>query len=208
MIGQTVGIASEPEPRTLSEVLSELPRDRSVTLDETLGAMGTRAHGFALILLALPDALPLPIPSLSAILGLPLLFVSAHLAAFGEGRGLPRRVGRFVLPRRLVGALRDRVAPWLRRVERLSHPRWQAIAGQDRTLAIVCLYLSALLLLPLPFFNTPPSLCLLLVAWGMVQRDGFFVLAGLLGTAGVTAALVWIAERLGALAVAAAELAL
>lgn len=208
MIGQAVGIVADAAPRPLSEVLAELPRDRSVTLGETLGAMGTRAHGCALILLALPDALPLPLPSLSAILGLPLLIVSAHLATYGEGGRLPKRARGFVLPRRLVGALRDRVAPLLRRAERLSHPRWQAVAGQDRTLAIVCLYLAALLMLPLPFFNTPPSLCLLLVAWGMIQRDGVFVLAGLIGTAGVTAALIWIAERLGALAVAAAELAL
>ena len=100
------------------------------------------------------------------------------------------------LPTGLVGALRERVAPLLKRAERLSHPRWQPLAEPERVLALVCLYLSAVLLLPLPFFNAPPAVCLALLAWGMVQRDGVFVVAGLAGTAGVTAALGWLAERL------------
>lgn len=190
----TIAMA-EPGMRPLSEVLEDLPRGRSVTLGETLDAVGTRAHGCALLLLALPDTLPLPLPSLSAVLAIPLLAITAHLAAFGGSGGLPRGLGGVALPTGLVGALRDRVAPLLRRAERLSHPRWQPLAGPERVLALVCLYLSAVLLLPLPFFNTPPAACLALLAWGMVQRDGVFVVAGLAGTAAVTAALGWVAER-------------
>lgn len=192
-----IGVAG-PGERPLSALLEELPRGRSVTLGEALDAMGPRAHGCALLLLALPEALPVPMPSLSALLALPLLAVTAHLAAFGGSGGLPRRLGGVALPRGLVAALRHWVAPLLRRAEGVSHPRWQPFP--ERALALVCLYLAAILLLPLPFFNTPPALCLALLAWGMVQRDGVFVVAGLAGTAAVTAALGWIADRLWLLA--------
>jgi hypothetical protein len=192
----------EMAPQRLSEVLRGLPRDRAVTLEETLGAMGPRAHGCALLLLALPDALPLPLPSLSAVLAIPLLLITLHLAAYGTGRALPARLGGFALPAALVGALRDRVAPLLGRAERLSQPRWQPMAGHERLLALVCLYLGAVLLLPIPFFNTPPALCLVLLALGMVQRDGVLVVAGLAGTAAVTLALGWIGERLWTLGAA------
>lgn len=193
---------AEPMARPLSEVLEDLPHGRSVTLGETLDAVGTRAHGCALLLLALPDTLPLPVPSLSVVLALPLLAITAHLAVFGGSGGLPGRLGGVLLPMGLVGALRVRVAPLLRRAERLSHPRWTPLAGPERALALVCLYLSAMLLLPLPFFNAPPALCLALLAWGMVQRDGVFVVAGLAGTAVMTAALGWLADRLWMLGVA------
>ena len=186
----------------LSDILRDLPRDRAVTLEETLGAMGPRAHGCALLLLALPDALPLPLPSLSLVLAVPLLLVTVHLLAFGTGRGLPARLGGFALPAGLVGTLRDRVAPLLGRAERLSQPRWQPLAGRERLLALVCLYLAAVLLLPIPFFNTPPALCLVLLALGMVQRDGVLVVAGLAGTAGVTLALGWIGASLWSLGAA------
>lgn len=189
----------ESGSQRLSDVLRGLPRDRTVTLEETLGAMGPRAHGCALLLLALPDALPLPIPSLSAVLAIPLVLVTLHLAAFGTGRALPSRLCGLALPAGLVRTLRDRVAPLLGRAERLSHPRWQPLAGRERLLALVCLYLAAVLLLPIPFFNTPPAVCLALLALGMVQRDGVLVMAGLAGTAGITLALAWIGGSLWSL---------
>lgn len=176
--------------RTLSLVLKELPEDRSVSLGELLSQVGTGVHGFALLLLSVPEALPLPLPSLSAILGVPLIIISAHLAWFGEESRLPSSVRDRILPTWLLGFLRTRVAHVLARAERHAHPRWQRLAGRDQSLGFVCLYLSILLLLPIPFFNVPPALCLALLAWGMVQRDGLAVIAGLVGTVIVTAALV------------------
>jgi hypothetical protein len=180
--------------RTLTEVLRGLPEGRSLTLGELLAATGSRAHGVALLLLGLPEALPLPLPSASAVLGVPLVVISAHLAMFGEAATLPRRLRERALPRWLLGALRQRVAPLLGRAERLSHPRWMRLAGRERPLGVVCLYLSVLLLLPLPFFNVPPALCLVLLAWGMVQRDGVAVATGLVGTVAMTAVLGGLVE--------------
>lgn len=179
--------------RTLTQVLRDLPVGRAVTLGDLLAATGARAHGVALLLLSLPEALPLPVPSASLILGLPLMGISLHLALFGEAGPLPRRLRERVLPSWFLAALRGRLAPMLARAERLSHPRWLRLARQERPLALVCLYLSALLLLPIPFFNVPPALCLVLLAWGMVQRDGVAVAAGIAGTVAVTAALAGLA---------------
>lgn len=199
-----MSLAADPAPAPaeppLSEVLAGLPEEGPLTLGGALDAMGSRAHGCALLLLAIPDAIPLPVPSLSLILGLPLLAVSAHLAVTGEHGLLPRRLRARTLPPGLVTALRGRVAALLRRAERMSRVRLRQVAGRARLLGLVCLWLSALLLLPLPFFNTPPAVCLVLLAWGMVQRDGVFVVAGLAGTAGVTLALWWIADSLWRLA--------
>lgn len=179
---------------TLSRVLRDLPEGRAVTLGALLAATGSRAHGVALLLLGLPEALPLPVPSAAAILGVPLVLISGHLALFGETGALPGRLGDRALPSWLVGALRGRVAPLLGRAERLSHPRLPALAAWQRPLGLVCLYLSLLLLAPLPFFNVPPALCLVLLSWGMVQRDGVAVVAGVAATLAMTAALAGLAD--------------
>jgi hypothetical protein len=180
--------------RTFTRVLRDLPEGQAVTLGDLLAAAGSRAHGAALLLLSLPEALPLPLPSASAILGVPLVVVSAHLMLFGEAGALPRRLRERALPPWLLDLLRRRVVPLLGRAERLSHPRWLRLAGRERPLGLVCLYLSVLLLLPLPFFNVPPALCLVLLAWGMVQRDGVAVAAGLAGTVVLTAVLLGLVE--------------
>lgn len=180
--------------QSLHRMLGNLPDGGGLTLGALLEAAGSRAHGVALLLLALPEALPLPVPSASAVLGVPLLIISAHLVLFGAGASLPRRLRARALPAWLLGLLRERVAPILGRAERLSRARWMPLARGDRLLGLVCTYLSVLLLLPLPFFNVPPALCLVLIAWGMVQRDGVAVLAGLAGTVAITGALAGLVE--------------
>lgn len=187
------------ETQSLSQLFQDLPAGRPLTLGEILAAFGSRAHGCALLLLAIPEALPLPIPSMSGILGVPLVAVSAHLALFGETSALPQIVRGRQLPPRLVDVLRFRIAPIFQRAERLSRPRWPEIADWVRFLGLICLYLSLLLLLPLPFFNAPPALCLVLLAWGMVQRDGVFIVGGLAGTFAVTLTVAWFAEWLRSL---------
>jgi hypothetical protein len=187
------------DERPLTRVLRDLPEGRTVTLGGLLSAIGPREHGAALLFLSLPEALPAPLPSVSVILGMPLVLISAYLALFGEAGALPQRLCDQPLPPRLLAALRGRVAPLLDRAERLSHSRWPRLAEQEWLLGLVCLSLSVLLLLPLPFFNVPPALCLVLLAWGMVQRDGVVVAAGLAGTAAMTALLVGLLGTAGPL---------
>jgi hypothetical protein len=88
------------------------------------------------------------------------------------------------------------VNPYLARAERITQTRWSALARRQRLVGLVCLALSLVLVLPIPFMNTPPSLCLVLLAWGIVQRDGAFVLAGLAATLALGVALALLAGQL------------
>jgi hypothetical protein len=183
---------SEP----LSEVIASLPEGEDLDLDEVLDRFGARAHGTALLLLGLPDAIPLPVPSLGAILGPPLALVSLHLAVFGDGGHRPSRLRRWRLPARWVALMKRYVNPYLAKAERITQTRWSALARRQRLVGLVCLALSLVLVLPIPFMNTPPSLCLVLLAWGIVQRDGAFVLAGLAATLALGVALALLAGQL------------
>lgn len=185
----------------LSDLIDALPEGRDLSLEEVLGTLGSRAHGTALLLLGLPDAIPLPVPSVGAILGLPLALISLHLAVFGGTGPLPQRVRRWHMPARVVALLKRYVAPYLARAEAVTRPRWRALAGRQRLVGLVCFLLSLVLVLPVPLMNTPPSLCLVLLAWGIIQHDGVFVAAGLVATAALALALVLLVEGLVALAV-------
>ena len=54
----------------------------------------------------------------------------------------------------------------------------------------VCLLLSLIVFLPIPLGNMLPALAICLLALGILERDGLWVLAGLLGAA-AGVALVW-----------------
>lgn len=150
-----------------------------------------------LLLLALPDTLPLPVPSTSTVLGIPLVIVAAHLVLRGEGSQLPERARTIAVPRRVVSAVARYAVPVVMFLERLSRPRLGFLLRSDRALGLVCLYLSILLLLPIPFVNAAPALCLAAIALGMIQRDGLIVAVGLVGTGALTALLIFFADWMG-----------
>ena len=171
-----------------SDTFSRFLRDLSVLarghpdgplLARVLERLGARAHGATILILALPEAVPLPIPSIGAVLGIPLIVVSAHLALYGESGRLPRRVLRWRLPMRIANVISQRIAPVLARAELWSRPRLQLIARRERLSGLVCLTLSIMLFLPIPLMNVPIAMALVVLAWGLVQRDGLIVAAGL-----------------------------
>ena len=178
------------EPATLSDVLRMLPEGQSLAFSELSERLGSRVHGLALLLLSIPDAIPLPIPSVSLFLSLPMAAISLDLAIRGESGDIPDWLGRRRVPDAVIALLRTRLAGALARGERLSRQRWSTVAGRERLVGLVCLILSLILLLPIPFFNTPPAIAMALLSWGIIRRDGAFVFVGLMAAATVVLLLV------------------
>jgi hypothetical protein len=177
---------------TASHILRSLAARKSKTISfgDMMATAGARVHGLGLLLIVLPETLPLPLPSASTVLAIPLLMISLHLAISGEGSRWPKRLDTFHVPRSAVASVVRHLAPVLEWFESMSRPRWAAFAGQERLIGLVCAYLSLILLLPLPFVNAPPAICLALIALGLIQRDGVLIALGLAGTVMTTFALV------------------
>lgn len=169
----------------------------TVSFLDMMNAAGARVHGLALLLLVLPETVPLPLPSASLVLAIPLFLISLHLAIFGEGSRWPARLNTVQIKRSAVAATARYVSPVLEWFERMSRNRWRIVARHDRVIGIVCAYLSLILLLPIPFLNTPPAISMALIALGLIQRDGLLVMLGFVGTAATTIALIWIVVLAG-----------
>ncbi|MBJ3763683.1 exopolysaccharide biosynthesis protein [Maribius pontilimi] len=181
--------SEQPDAGGFAALIRDLDSRRAdgetVTLGDALDAAGARVHGVAILLMALPEALPLPIPSFGAVLGVPLILVSLHLAFYGERGDLPPRARRVRLPDRLIDLLARRVAGPLERAERLTGDRLPALANLERLVGLVSIMLSFLLFLPVPFLNMAPALALVCLSWGLIQRDGFVVGLGLAVSVGI-----------------------
>jgi hypothetical protein len=150
----------------------------------------------ALLIFILPEVVPLPVPSIGAILGIPLILIAGHLMLFGEHAGFPERLMKVSIPVSALRAVTRYVAPVLDRFEDMSRPRWLALARRERLAGAVCLYLGLILFLPIPFFNFPPSICLAMIAFGVVVRDGMVVAAGYAAAGLLTVAMAFIMQFL------------
>lgn len=165
----------------LSELLREIADDQSrerISIGDLLLALGDRALGALLFTFAFPNILPTP-PGTSAVLGAPLIFLAAQLA-FGRKPWLPAIIAKRSMSREDFRALVLRIGPWLGRAEKLLRPRASALAlpPMEYVVGIVCLLLAVLLVLPIPLGNVLPALAISLMALGVLERDGLWVLAG------------------------------
>ena len=194
------GLGAEEHPSLVAVLQSFAARqDASVPLGTLMGAFGGRVHAMALFILVLPETIPLPLPSIAAILGIPLLLIAAHLVLYGEGGTLPARVRGVTVPISTIRVVLRYLGPVLSVFERVSRPRWGDLARQERLAGVACLYLALVLVLPIPFVNLIPAVCLALIAFGVAHRDGLYVALGLALTAGATIALVIFAQQVAAL---------
>lgn len=180
-------------PRPLSHLLNEMAADSSrerISIADLLLALQDRALAALLLIFALPNVIPVP-PGTSALLGAPLLFLAAQLA-FGMRPWLPRVIAGRSMPRTPFAALVTRATPWLARAERLLRPRWGGLCRPPAEYLVggVCLLLSLIVFLPIPLGNMLPALAICLMALGILERDGLWVLAGLLGAVAAVV-LVW-----------------
>lgn len=177
---------------TLSAMLQALAADDSrdrIAVGDLLAALGDRALAALLFVFAVPNVLPVP-PGTSAILGAPLVFLAAQLA-FGLRPWLPDLIARRTMQRADFAALVRRIGPWLARAERLLRPRATALTQPptEYLIGLVCLLMAVVLVLPVPLGNMLPALAISLLALGILERDGLWVVAGL-ATAAVAAVVV------------------
>lgn len=166
----------------LSEVLRLLADDPSrerIAVSDLLTVLGDRALGALLFIFAFPNVLPVP-PGTSTVLGAPLIFLAAQLA-FGLKPWLPQIVSQRSMAREDFRALIARIGPWLARGEKFLRPRFSGLSfpPMEFGIGLICFVLALVLVLPIPLGNMLPALAISLLALGILERDGVWVLAGL-----------------------------
>jgi len=165
----------------LAALLEDAERDR-ISLADIFDGLGDRAYGGLMIVFAVPNLVPVAIPGLSAVLGIPLILLTAQLCWGWPRPWLPRWLAQRSFARADLARVLDRALPYLARLERLCKPRLAILSEEatERVIGAVCLGLSVILALPIPFVNFLPGLAICLLGFALVERDG---LVGLMGMA-------------------------
>lgn len=158
-------------------------RDPAVTLRELLALLGEQGLLVFCGVLAAPFLLPITVPGMSTVLGLPMLLIGFAVMV-SRVPWLPERLLKRSLPSPTVRRVLGKVRAWAERFEHLVRPRLLALTG-GRLINFVNggLILAAVLLLmaPLPlvpFVNSLPALAVMLLCFGMAERDGAVIALG------------------------------
>ena len=158
-------------------------RDPVVTLRELLAMLGEQGLLVFCGVLAVPFLLPVTVPAMSTVFAIPMMLIG-FAVMFSRVPWLPARL----LDRRInaaaVRTVLARARGWALRFEHLVRPRLLALSG-GRTINFInggVLVLGVgLLMAPLvlvPFTNTLPAIAILLMCFGMAERDGAVIALG------------------------------
>ena len=157
--------------------------ERPVRLREILEVTQNRGYSLLLVVLALPFCTPIPLPGLSTPFGAVVALIGVRLA-LRQRPWLPQRLLNVPLPPKFFPGFLAATRRLVRGLEYFLRPRWTWLLDTGvlhhvyGTMIAIC---GALLLLPLPipFTNTLPALTVVFLAAAMLERDGYFVAAGL-----------------------------
>lgn len=187
-----------PEPLAQSfsqvlEALAEAPGDR-LTLAEMMEAFGDRALSAVVVLFALISLLPWP-PGTKVVFSVPLVVLSLELALQRRTATLPEWLLRWSLSRQKFASVLARVITGVRWIERLSRPRWPVMTApaMRSVIGLTCALLAIVLALPIPFGDLLPAATIVVLGFGLLQRDGAVILIGLIASlaCAIYVALVW-----------------
>ncbi len=196
----TGGVEETPEPASvlLRRLIADHPEER-ISLDDLLKGVGHRAFGLLLLLLAIPNSIPLPSPpGLSTLFGLPMAIFAAQLLLGHQAPWLPAFLRRKTLPRDDLLRLLDRANPYLAKVERRLKSRHHRFVGPpaERVAGLVILIMAIILCAPIIFGNFLPAFAVLLMALAILARDGLMMVAGW-GTSIFAASVVGLVIHIG-----------
>lgn len=168
--------------RSTSDILHDVVgfHGETITIRDLSEQLGDRGFGLMLLLLALPNCIPLPIPGISTVTGLPLIFFASQLCLGRERIWLPACIADRQISMGKMRSVIQASLPWLRRLEKFIKPRLDKITTRyfERIAGGLILLLSLLISLPIPLTNLSLGIATASLALAVTERDGVVMIAG------------------------------
>jgi len=186
----------EPLPRVtfarhtsdiLNEIAANAPGAR-VSLGEIVASLGDRGFALLMVVLGLPNVLPMP-PPIPLVCGLLLVVIALQIVLGLRHPWIPRRVLAASVAHDRLDAVLARATPVLRKLERFSRRRLSFVPAswELRGAGLLLLIVSIGLVCAAPLIGQiPMGISICLIGLALVERDGvIMVAAALFGAAGL-----------------------
>lgn len=168
--------------------LSEI-KDEKISTQNVINKLGQNAAQIIIIIFCSPTALPTPaLPILTQILSAIVILTLAQLIIRKKQIWLPEKLREKELSNDLVTNSANKLLQYHKKIEKFIKPRirFLSIAPFNLTIYLLCGFFSIVVALPIPFSNTVPSIAIIIIMLGMIERDGIIIITGItIGIIGV-----------------------
>lgn len=174
---------TEPVSQTLEKMVDHYRESSRISLDDMLHGLRHRGFAVLMLVLVLPNCVPVPIPpGGSTLFSIPLLFIAVQMLFGKHSPWMPKWLRAKSLEQKTIDKIVRIAAPRLRWVEKFLHVRWNFTASKngERFIGFIWLLFAISIAVPLPMTNFLPGVGTLVMALGMLGRDGVVVIVGIL----------------------------
>jgi hypothetical protein len=159
-----------------------LTSDAHPTIGNIMDVLHERGFGILILIFAMPMALPLPVPpGINLLFAVPIIILFTQMIFHMHEPWLPVKIrSKSVDPKTLNKAV-DKAKPLADAISHLIWARLAFITGKVgiTIIGIIGVIFALCICIPIPLTNTVPSFAILLMAIGILLRDGLCVLAGI-----------------------------
>ncbi|MCH2547968.1 MAG: exopolysaccharide biosynthesis protein [Alphaproteobacteria bacterium] len=173
-------------PRATSEVLEETVGNHKaddISLGELMRILQERGFGLLMVVLVLPNCVPIPVPpGVSTIFSVPLVFLAAQMLVGHPVPWLPNWLRAKTIKRATLATMVAKLSPKLKIVEKLLKPRltfFDSNAG-ERVIGFFWMIFAISIAVPLPMTNFLPGIGILFMSLGLLSRDGLVIFLGII----------------------------
>jgi hypothetical protein len=165
---------------SLEDISSKIPPE-GITLRGFLDMMGDRGGLIVCMILATPFLIPVSIPGSSIPFGLGILFIG--ISRIFDKYLIPKQVMNYKLSKNTLMKILNGTMSVFSRLEKYIKPRFLILTrgATMYRLNFILVVLSAfwlMLPLPVPLTDSLPAYSIFFLAAGILECDGYFVLAG------------------------------
>ncbi|MDA0785130.1 MAG: exopolysaccharide biosynthesis protein [Proteobacteria bacterium] len=166
----------DPISVVLNAVVNGLAEEK-VSVGTFMGGLQRRSFGGILIVLALLGM----VPGVSFFAGLVMIVPAIQMMIGLRAPAMPRFVRARELRVDQLRLLLRNITPRLQHLERYVRPRWTVLtdAPMPNIAGLMILVLALVIMVPIPFSNFLPAFAVVLIALGLLERDGIALVIGL-----------------------------
>ena len=165
--------------QVIEDVVNKTSSDK-VLLRDLLAAMDAAGFGLAIMVFSLGIIIPIP-PPYPSIIAAPLLILSFQMMMGYEAPVLPKMFFHIAISRSILATIARKSSPYINKIERFLKPRlsFMTTTRAERIIGLIIFIFASFIALPLPFTNFVPGIGILIIAFGLLGRDGAFVIFGI-----------------------------
>lgn len=173
---------SKDDAQTTTKLLSNIytkNTDDNIKIGVLLKSIETGGFALLIFIFALLLVIPTP-PPVATIAGVIIMFFSFQMAIGLNEVWLPKFMTQKSIQRKTLALIVEKSSVHLYKLERFTRRRLTFMNSvvAERIIGIIIFILAAITLTPIIFANSVPGMAIILISFGLLNKDGLIVIIG------------------------------